>query len=170
MEAVQKEMTEALSKANADHELRMKQLQDQVDALERQLTEVVEKNREEEHRLRKEKGRAESSLNAKIFQYDEDMHSRQKALNELNEQYTVESAEYAVLKEYFDKIDSDLNRSSEEESLINAVMRRKTLGNRILYAAATRIQKIFRGRRLRLSLTKLNSKNKKGKKGKKGGK
>jgi len=33
MEAVQKDMNEAVNKATADHELRMKQLQDQVSAL-----------------------------------------------------------------------------------------------------------------------------------------
>ena len=31
-------MNEAISKATADHELRMRQLQDSVDALERQVT------------------------------------------------------------------------------------------------------------------------------------
>jgi len=36
MEAVQKDMNEAVNKATADHELRMKQLQDQVTALIRQ--------------------------------------------------------------------------------------------------------------------------------------
>jgi hypothetical protein len=34
METVQKEMSEAVSKATADHELRMRQLQDQVDGEE----------------------------------------------------------------------------------------------------------------------------------------
>ena len=53
VDSVQKEMTEALSKAGTDHDLRMKQLQDQVDALDRQLSEIVEKNREDEIRLRK---------------------------------------------------------------------------------------------------------------------
>jgi predicted nucleic acid-binding Zn-ribbon protein len=53
MEAVQKEMTEAINKATADHELRMRQLQDRVDAMERTVNEVVAKNKEEEQRMRK---------------------------------------------------------------------------------------------------------------------
>ena len=50
---MQKEMTEAINKATADHELRMRQLQDRVDAMERSVTEVVTKNKEEEQRMRK---------------------------------------------------------------------------------------------------------------------
>lgn len=50
---MQKEMTEAINKATADHELRMRQLQDRVDAMERSVNEVVSKNKEEEQRMRK---------------------------------------------------------------------------------------------------------------------
>lgn len=52
---MQKEMTEAINKATADHELRMRQLQDRVDAMERNVNEVVAKNKEEEQRMRKVK-------------------------------------------------------------------------------------------------------------------
>lgn len=45
-----------------------------------QVSEVVEKNREEEQRLRKDKTRMESTLNATIAKYDEDMASRTKTL------------------------------------------------------------------------------------------
>jgi hypothetical protein len=45
-----------------------------------QVSEVVEKNREEEQRLRKDKTRMESTLNATIAKYDEDMASRSKTL------------------------------------------------------------------------------------------
>jgi cytochrome c-type biogenesis protein CcmH/NrfG len=76
MEAVQKEMSEAINKATADHELRMRQLQDRVDAMERGVLEVVSKNKEEEQRMRKEKSRMEAALNEKIAQYDEDMAAR----------------------------------------------------------------------------------------------
>lgn len=41
LETVQRDMSEAISKASSDHELRMRQLQDQLDSLERQSTEVV---------------------------------------------------------------------------------------------------------------------------------
>lgn len=66
-------MNDAITTATASHELRMRQLQDQVDGMERQLAEILERNKDEELRLRKEKTRAEIALSGKISQYDEDM-------------------------------------------------------------------------------------------------
>jgi hypothetical protein len=43
-------------------------------------------------------GRAESTLNTLIAQYDEDMNNKHKSLNELIASYELESAEYTVLK------------------------------------------------------------------------
>lgn len=43
-------------------------------------------------------GRAESALNAKIAQYDEDMNARHSTLEELKAAYAAESAEYSMLK------------------------------------------------------------------------
>eukprot|EP01033_Poteriospumella_lacustris_P004924 gene4924-3523_t len=167
LEMVQKEMNEAIAKATADHELRMRQLQDRVDAMERQVHEVVEKNKEEEQRMRREKSRIESALNSKIAQYDEDMDSRQKALNELQGQFTEESARYAALKEHFDKIDADISRMTEEDTLLAAVRRREEFGARVIFRAAANIQKIFRGRQARKVVAAMKAKSKKGK-GKKG--
>mmetsp|Transcript_21985 Transcript_21985/g.36827 ORF Transcript_21985/g.36827 Transcript_21985/m.36827 type:complete len:371 (+) Transcript_21985:73-1185(+) len=167
IESVQKEMNEAINKATADHELRMRQLQDRVDAMERNVNEVVAKNKEEEQRLRKEKSRMESALNSKIAQYDEDMKSRHEQLDELNQAFTKESEEYAVLKEHFDKIDADIGRNDEEERILAAVQRREDFGNWVLFMAAANIQKIHRGKMSRLEVAKLKAKAKKGKKGKK---
>ncbi len=161
-------MNEAINKATADHELRMRQLQDRVDALERNVNEVIEKNKEEEQRLRREKSRMESALNAKIAQYDEDMDARQKTLDELNQAFTKEAAEYALLKEHFDKIDADIGRHNEEDNLLAAVKRREEFGHYVLFFAAAQIQKIFRGRQAREIVAKMKAKSKKGKKGKKG--
>lgn len=165
---MQKEMSDAISKATADHELRMRQLQDQVDAMERQSAEVIEKNREEEQRLRKEKIRAESTLNSKIVQYDEYMIARELELLELKRQFEIESRDYAVLKEYFDKVDADITRSAEEEYIIAAIKTRERFGYRVLDDAATMIQKIVRGRQVKAVYAKMKAKAKKGKKGKKG--
>ena len=38
--------------------------------------------------------------------------------------YEDEAKEYAALKEHFDKIDADITRSVEEESILRAVARR----------------------------------------------
>ena len=43
-------------------------------------------------------GRAESALNLKISQFDEDMSSRQTTLDELKKSYAQESSEFALLK------------------------------------------------------------------------
>mmetsp|Transcript_4092 Transcript_4092/g.6341 ORF Transcript_4092/g.6341 Transcript_4092/m.6341 type:complete len:373 (-) Transcript_4092:227-1345(-) len=167
-EAVNREMAEAISKATADHELRMKQLTDQVEGLERQLAEVMDRNKEEEQRLRKDKSRAEVALSSRITQYDEDMLSRQETISSLEADLEGEEKEYAVLKEYFDKVDADLNRQSEEEEIIDAVVRRQDFAMGIMIRAAVRIQSCIRARLARVEVEKVRAKAKKGKKGKKG--
>lgn len=164
MDSVQKEMNEAINKATADHELRMRQLQDRVDAMERQVNEIVDKNKEEEQRMRREKSKLESSLNAKIDQYDEDMKSRTKTLNDLNEWFSDEAKEYALLKEHFDKIDANISRDMEEKKILAAVARRAAYGKYVLDHAATDIQKIFRAKVAFQFVAKLRAKAKKGKK------
>jgi beta-glucosidase-like glycosyl hydrolase len=161
---VQKDMNEAIAKATADHELKMRQLQDRVDAMDRQVHEIVERNKEEEQRLRREKSRLESTLNSKIAQYDEDMESRQKTLIELQQQFAEESLKYAKLKEHFDQIDADIGRMNEEDLLLLAVKRREEFGLQIIFRAAANIQKIFRGRQARKIFTAMKAKSKKGKK------
>lgn len=168
MESVQKDMNDAVSKATADHELRMKQLHEQVEGLERQLNEQADRNREEELRMRKEKARTETSLSSKIVEYDNDMDSRRQTLEALQKSFDIETREYAVLKEYFDKVDADLGRNSEEENLLAAIARREAYGIGVLSKAATIIQKIARGRRTRAEMAKMKNKKGKEKKGKKG--
>lgn len=168
LDNVMKEMNEAINKATADHELRMRQLQDRVDSMERNVNEVIAKNKEEEQKLRKEKSRMENTLNAKIAQYDEDMESRSKSLQELNDDYIKESNEYNLLKEHFDRIDADINRNNEEELILAAVQRREDFGNLVLFKAVANVQKIQRGKIARLMVEKIKLKAKKGKKGKKG--
>jgi len=118
--------------------------------------------------MRKEKSRMESALNNKIAQYDEDMSSRQKVLDELLSEYNVEYKEYLLLKEHFDKIDADISRNQEEERKIAMVQKRLTFGELIVFHAAAQIQKMYRGRQAREMVAKMKAKSKKGKKGKKG--
>lgn len=165
-ESVNRDMSEAISKATSDHKLRMKQLSDQVDGLERQLSEVAERNREEEQRLRKEKNRVETTLSSKIAQYDEDMSSRQEIINNLQVSLEKETKEYAILKEYFDKVDADLFRQNEEEVILSAVSRRYEYALGVIEKAVVRIQSIIRAKKARIEVEKLKSKSKKGKKGK----
>ena len=96
------------------------------------------------------------------------MRSKQQELLELTENFNKENQEYSALKEYFDRVDADLARTSDEEKIIQAVARRVEFGNWIMFRAVQYIQKIVRGRQDRKAVNKLKSKNKKGgKKGKK---
>ena len=167
VDTVQKEMSEATNKAKSDHEQKMKSLSELLKNLEIKVKETVDKNKEEELKMRKDKSRIEASLNEMIENYDNDMKKKSEEYDELNEKYRKESEEYAILKEHFDKIDADIAKDEEEERLLAAVKRRQDYGWWVLDTAAANIQRIARGRRDREAILKLKSKGKKGKKGKK---
>lgn len=166
LESIRKEMNDAINKATNDHDQRMRQLQDQIEALERQNADIADRNRDEEVRLRKEKTRAEVALAAKIALYDADMASKKQILAELTAAYREEVAEYAILREHFDEIDADISRSEDENKILDAVKRRELFGRWVLDRAATNIQKYIRGRSTRIIVAKLKAKLKKKRKGK----
>lgn len=120
--------------------------------------------------FKQEKSRAEQALNAKIAQYDEDMAARAAQLKELTEAFENESAEYAKLKEHFDRIDLDISRNDEEERILASIQRREDFAIHVLNHACATIQKIARGRIGRAAVAKLKAKKGKGKKGGKKGK
>jgi hypothetical protein len=167
LENVQKETVEALSQATSGHELRMRQLQDSVDSMSKNLNETVDKNREVELKLRKEKTRNEKELNGKVITYDTDMEERRATYELMQKDYESELAEFAVLKEYFDKIDADLTRENEEENILTAVKAREDFATWYYSRAVAKMQSLARGRIARAEVAKLKSKGKKGKKGKK---
>ena len=168
VDSIQVEMNEAISKTAVDHELRIRHLQDQVDGLERQLSDVVEKNREEEQRLRKDKTRAENVLNAKINQYDTDMMNRKLSLDTLRSAYESELDEYNALSEYFERMDLDAVHDQDEQKRLNVVEKREEYGMLFIHHLVKKIQALVRGRQVRNAMK--NSKKKKGgdKKDKKG--
>jgi hypothetical protein len=88
-------------------------------------------------------------------------------LVETEENYAKESAEYAQLKEYFDRIDADLALADEEAEVLKAVERRAAFGTKVLDGYTVLIQKIVRGKLGRIRVNKLKPKPKGGKKGKK---
>ena len=166
VEAVNKEMAEAITKHTSDNEIRMKQLQDQLDGLGRNLNEMNERNREDELKARRDKTKAEAALAAKIAQFDQDMSDRTTTLEDLEIKLEAETKEYQVLKEYFDKVDADLNRERKEEEILDAVRRRNTVATYLYEHSVILIQSIMRARKARQEISKMKSK--KGKKGKKG--
>jgi len=160
LETVQREMGDAVGKATTDHEIKMRQLQDQVGGLQRTVAETIEKNREEEQRLRKDKGRAEHALNAKIAQYDADMSAKNNTLKELNALLEAETAEFAQLREHLDKTDADTKLREEEEFILDAVKRRRAFGDAIVNRYVIRIQALVRGKIGRNIVAKLRPKGK----------
>ena len=162
IDLIQVEMGEAINKAAVDHDLKMRQLHDHVDGLERQLADVVEKNREEEQRLRKDKTRAEHALNNKIAQYDADMLSRKAYYDKLLGEYTAELEEYHVLCEYFERVDLDSAHEVSESARLRLVETREAYGMMFLNHAAAKIQALWRGKIVHYNYQK-------SKKGKKGG-
>lgn len=160
---------EGVAKATADHETRMRQLQDRVDASEKQLSEVLKRDRDEEQQLRKDKTRAEKDLNAKIAQYDDAMETRRKSHEEIVRLFASECSEYAALKTHFDRVDSDNALAAEEELVLGAVRRREEYMRALMHKAATRIQSLFQrrsGEGVRRLRDKLSKKKKGGKKAK----
>ena len=160
LETVQREMSDAITKATTDHEIKMRQLQDQVGGLERTVAETIEKNREEEQRLRKDKGRAEHALNAKIAQYDADMSAKNNTLKELDALLAVETAEFASLREHLDKTDADAKLKDEEDAILEAVKRRRAFGDAIVNRFVIKIQALVRGKIGRNIVARLRPKGK----------
>jgi hypothetical protein len=167
LDSVKRGLEEAVSKATADHELRMRQLQDQIDGLSRTYAEAAENNHEKEVKLRKDKAKAESALSAKVATYDEDMAQLLVEIEEKEALINDFSGEFAALQEHFDKVDADHAYHREEKALLAALQRRDDSAMSILHGAATYIQKMARGRQTRAEMAKLKGKGKKGK-GKKG--
>ena len=160
-------MSEAIQKATLDHDIRMRQLTDQIDGLERQYIEIMERNKDEESRLRREKSRAENSLTLKITNYDNEMITKKNILLSLNNAYNNEMSEYLLLKKHFDEVDEDIGRSLIEDNILQSVMKREEFGRWMLNQAAINIQKYYRGNIGRVVAMKLKAKrNKKKRKGK----
>eukprot|EP00595_Chromulina_sp_UTEXLB2642_P003049 CAMPEP_0196762926 /NCGR_PEP_ID=MMETSP1095-20130614/3102_1 /TAXON_ID=96789 ORGANISM="Chromulina nebulosa, Strain UTEXLB2642" /NCGR_SAMPLE_ID=MMETSP1095 /ASSEMBLY_ACC=CAM_ASM_000446 /LENGTH=246 /DNA_ID=CAMNT_0042115085 /DNA_START=394 /DNA_END=1134 /DNA_ORIENTATION=- len=169
LDSINKEMTDTIAKAKETHIASMKQLHEQVEAMEKQLAEVADRNSEEEMKLRKEKTRAETALASKISLYDHDMSSKRQLFKELEDNYNKELAEYAILKKHFDEVNENEDRINRENAILTAVHNRKLLGIfAIQTTASTIIQRYMRGKLARLAYYKLRKGRKKGKKGKKG--
>ena len=106
------------------------------------------------------------ALNDKIAQYDTDMSAKTETLNELNATLEAENAEYAQLREHFDKVDADKRLAAEEDDRLEMVLRRRAFGNAIVNRICIKIQAAFRGHQGRVIVAKMKPKGK-GKKGKK---
>ena len=165
LDSILKDTDEAVTKATSDHEVRMAHLQDTVEALERQLAEFQKENRQREDYLRAEKSKAEKKLNNQLAEYDDSMDTRRQSEEEIRKMFEADKAEYAILKEHFDRVDSDSRLEEEEERMLRAVQRRDEFVSQLLNKAATVITRLFLRNSHRVKVReKLLKKRKKGKK------
>ena len=164
-ELVVKEMNDAIAKAIEDHEKRMNELLTNYKTIQSSLYDLNDHNHEDELKFRKEKNKAELTLNTKIAEYNEAMSTRQLQLHEIQSNYESELKEYETLKIYFDQIDADLAQKAYETKLLRIVQTREEYGKKILFIAASKIQKIVRGQQARSVYMKLKLKKSGKKKG-----
>jgi len=164
LEALAKEMEETLERSSVEHMSRMKKLEESLESLEKKLMEETETNHERELKKRKEKSKLEAAVASKVREYDTDMLSLQRSMEDMQSKMEDETIEYRNLREYFDKLDEDSSRRLEEERILAAVRDREQKALDVMAKAATYFQAVVRGRRARMDTAKM----KKGKKGKKG--
>ena len=133
---------------------------------EKELKEANERNREKERQLRKLKNKVQHELDSIIETYDTDMTQKEKIKLVVLKQHSGERVRLLELREHFRKIDEEKGRIEEENSLLAAEVAKKEAKIKILNDAATVIQKIWKGHRVRKQYLKnkskkVNAKNKK---------
>lgn len=164
---VESEMNNSIQKVIEDHNNQKIQLDIKLNSSEKQMTLLIDKNKEEESKLRREKIKNENVLSQKISQYDSAMQKLTYELDDLNRDFILESKEYDSLVHHYHTLDLDAEKSEEEARLLNALQKRSEFGKWVIDIAIVRIQALVRGRRARLIVVKMRSKSKKAKKSKK---
>jgi len=164
--AVAEESVEARQEAEDAHSGSSGELTAKVDKLVAALAEAGEKHREIELKLRKKKDNAEQKLAAKVAEYDAAMFAKADEVRDLKALMAEEKAQLDALEEHFAKVDANRAQQAEEERVLLEFRQKVADARGVLDKAATRVQKVARGRAAR-TLLKAATKGKKGKAGKK---
>ncbi|KAI8815973.1 uncharacterized protein EV422DRAFT_337870 [Fimicolochytrium jonesii] len=148
-------------------------LQTETAALRQHLATLTQQHNEEEANLRKRKFKVESEVENWIHKYDQDMDEKQTELEDITAIYLEEkaqldelSARHADMKKEYETIMEERKVEDEKRKEREALLRRNVM-------AATRIQALFKGWKVRRELAKQRSgsaKKGKGGKGKAGAK
>jgi len=162
--AISSESTEARSVAGLSHTSSMERLTEQLEKLLKELHETSEKHREAEVNLRKKKDKAEKELAAKVGEYDTSMTAKSSEIESLKQLLVEEKAELDGLEEHFAKVDANNAQRAEEERVLGEFRKRLVEAAALLDRAATKVQKIARGRSARAALKAATKGAKKGKK------
>ncbi|KAJ3045560.1 hypothetical protein HDV00_009217 [Rhizophlyctis rosea] len=164
---------EARSKQKEDSDLQ--QFRDREHALRTEIlhlttlaSETTKRNRDEEAQLRKRKFKIESEVENWIHKYDQDMDEKQTELEDITAIYLEEKAQLDELTARHAELQREYEKIMEERRVENEIKKEKEKEHQRLWAAAVRIQAIFRGFRVRREIAK--GKKEKAAKGKGGGK
>ncbi|OQR81328.1 hypothetical protein THRCLA_11825 [Thraustotheca clavata] len=160
---IQNQVKETLDKAFEKQNIDMQMLTEQHTQLQAKLDKDTAEHREIEDGLRKFKCKIGTEVANAIEKYDKDMSALAQEIDSIQSQYKIELAQIQELSEHFKKIDEEQRRINEEEKILEAARAEERRQAQILHDAATKIQKVFRGRAVRKELAAK-------KKGKKGGK
>ncbi|KAJ3129957.1 hypothetical protein HK098_007223 [Nowakowskiella sp. JEL0407] len=149
-----------------DKEVSLKQ---EIASLKTQLEETVKKNREEEAQLRKKKFKIESEVENWIHKYDQEMEEKQNEIEDIAAIFSEEKTQLDELQQRYTDLQKAYNQILEDRRIVQEQKKEKEKQLRRMNDAATLIQAIWKGFKVRKEMKKKKEKGKekKGKKGKK---
>ncbi|KAJ3113259.1 hypothetical protein HDU96_003601 [Phlyctochytrium bullatum] len=150
---------ETRSKQKEDQEIQLAHekesaLEREIASLQLQLVETTARNREEEAQLRKRKFKIESEVENWIHKYDQDMEEKQSELEDLTAIYMEEKSQLDELQARYNDLQKEYDRIMEERRLAQEAKKEQEKQLRRMTDAATLIQSVWRGYRLRKDLQK----------------
>ncbi|XP_023666072.1 dynein regulatory complex protein 10 isoform X3 [Paramormyrops kingsleyae] len=141
------------------------QLQQEVNQLHIQLSNLIAENHGYETVLRKRVYKIESETENWIQKYDKDISEKQAELEELSSLYVKEKGELQELEEHYALLEVEFLQIMEEKRLANQQEEEEQQDLAVKSHAALIIQAYWKGHRVR-KMMRVKSKHKKGKKGK----
>ncbi|KAJ3108270.1 hypothetical protein HDU97_001804 [Phlyctochytrium planicorne] len=126
----------------------------EISNLQARLVDLTTKNREEEAQLRKRKFKIESEVENWIHKYDQEMEEKQSELEDLTAIYMEEKSQLDELQSRYNELQREYERIMEERRLAQEAKKEQEKLHRRMTDAATLIQAVFRGYRVRKELQK----------------
>ncbi|KAJ3267648.1 hypothetical protein HK104_005730 [Borealophlyctis nickersoniae] len=123
-------------------------------ALKSQLEEMTKRDREEEAQLRKKKFKIESEVENWIHKYDQDMDEKQTELEDITAIFLEEKAQLDELQARYAELQKEYELIMEERRVRQEQQKEKEKEQKRLWAAAIKIQAIWRGFRVRREIAK----------------
>ncbi|EGD76495.1 hypothetical protein PTSG_07612 [Salpingoeca rosetta] len=143
-----------------------KQLNEQLDKLEKELASMRKKHKDEETKLRKRKLKLQAQIEGWIMKYDQDMGEKQRELDGIQQQYGAESKQLQELEERFNVLEIEYNRIMEERRAEREYKQQAEEEMQKMIRAALLIQSCWKAYKSRKAARKAAAKKNK-KKGKK---